>query len=163
MSDGEIRRHGPLLPNTIRCIICGSSNCGKTNALISLIESPHGVRFENLTQDEEVFETGDNPSLETSVRQAVDTSQGRQRLQGQLGPLGVYVNTLLIGNARNKVDLVYGVYFDENGTMLGNKKFDVDTDDTIQSALVTVNVVNGNRSLLSTSFACYCQLFVSYF
>ncbi|KYN28495.1 hypothetical protein ALC57_02087 [Trachymyrmex cornetzi] len=75
------------------------------------------------SQDEEVFETGDNPSLETSVRQA---------LNSQLGPLGqVYVNTLLIGNARNEIDLVYGVYFVENGTMLGNKKFDVNTDDTI--------------------------------
>jgi len=38
---------GPLLPNTICCIICRPS-CGKTNALISLIESPHGVRFENV-------------------------------------------------------------------------------------------------------------------
>ena len=44
---GEIRS-GPLLPNTIRCIICGPSNCGKTNALINLIESPHGVHFENV-------------------------------------------------------------------------------------------------------------------
>ena len=49
MSDetvGEIR--SPLLPNIIRCIICGPSNCGKTNALISLIESPYGIRFENV-------------------------------------------------------------------------------------------------------------------
>ncbi|KYN09375.1 hypothetical protein ALC57_18507 [Trachymyrmex cornetzi] len=84
------------------------------------------------SQDEEVFETGDNPSLETSVRQALNTPQGRQRLQSQLVPLGqVYVNILLIGNARNEIDLVYGVYFYENGTMLGNKKFNVDTDDTI--------------------------------
>lgn len=44
----EIRRHGPLLPNTIRCIVCGPSNCGKTNVLVSLIESPNGVRFENV-------------------------------------------------------------------------------------------------------------------
>jgi len=41
------------------------------------------------------------------------------------------VNTLLTDNKRNKIDLVYGVYFDENGTMLGNKKFDVDSDDAI--------------------------------
>ena len=41
------------------------------------------------------------------------------------------MNTLLTDNARNEIDLVYSVYFDENGTMLGNKKFDVDTDDTI--------------------------------
>ena len=51
MSDetvGEIPRHGLLLPNIIRCIICGPSNYDKTNALISLIESPHGIRFENV-------------------------------------------------------------------------------------------------------------------
>ena len=51
MSDetvGEIPRHGLLLPNIIRCIICGPSNYDKTNVLISLIESPHGIRFENV-------------------------------------------------------------------------------------------------------------------
>ena len=42
------QRHGRLLPNAIRCIICGPSNCGKTNVLISLLESPHGVRFANV-------------------------------------------------------------------------------------------------------------------
>ncbi|XP_070170812.1 coiled-coil domain-containing protein 39-like [Polyergus mexicanus] len=44
----ETRRHGRLLPSAIRCVICGPSSCGKTNALISLLESPHGVRFENV-------------------------------------------------------------------------------------------------------------------
>ena len=84
-------------------------------------------------RDEEIFKTDDDPSsLETSVRQVLNTPQGRQRLQSQLGPLGqIYVNTLLTGDSRNEIDLVYGVYFDENGTMLGNKKFYVDTDDTI--------------------------------
>ncbi|KAG5337198.1 GLUCL protein, partial [Acromyrmex charruanus] len=37
-----------MLPSTIRAIICGPSNCGKINVLISLIESPNGVRFENV-------------------------------------------------------------------------------------------------------------------
>lgn len=48
MSEKEIRKHGNMLPTTIRGIICGPSNCGKTNVLISLIESPHGVHFENV-------------------------------------------------------------------------------------------------------------------
>lgn len=47
-SQPKIKRHGPLLPNTIRCIICGPSNCGKTNVLISLLENPNGLRFENV-------------------------------------------------------------------------------------------------------------------
>lgn len=42
------RRHSEILPNTIRSIICGPSNCGKTNALLSLIESPNGLKFENI-------------------------------------------------------------------------------------------------------------------
>lgn len=42
------RKHSDLLPNSIRCIIAGPSNCGKTNLLISLIESKHGLRFENI-------------------------------------------------------------------------------------------------------------------
>lgn len=42
------KRHGPLLPNSLRCIIAGPSNCGKTNLLISLIESENGLNFENL-------------------------------------------------------------------------------------------------------------------
>lgn len=41
-------RHGRMLPNTIRGIICGPSNCGKTNVMLSLLESTHGVRFENV-------------------------------------------------------------------------------------------------------------------
>ena len=48
MSPKTRRRHGSMLPNTIRCLICGPSNCGKTNVLVSLLESPHGVRFENV-------------------------------------------------------------------------------------------------------------------
>ena len=44
----EKRKHGEMLPSTIRAIICGPSNCGKTNVLISLLESPNGVRFENV-------------------------------------------------------------------------------------------------------------------
>ncbi|KYN10388.1 hypothetical protein ALC57_17481 [Trachymyrmex cornetzi] len=44
----EKRKHGEMLPDTIRAIICGPSNCGKTNVLISLLESPNGVRFENV-------------------------------------------------------------------------------------------------------------------
>lgn len=42
------KRHGDLLPNTIRCIICGPSNCGKTNVIFNLLFSPMGLRFKNI-------------------------------------------------------------------------------------------------------------------
>lgn len=41
-------RHGELLPNSIRCIICGPSNCGKTNLLIGLLLHENGLRFQNV-------------------------------------------------------------------------------------------------------------------
>lgn len=47
-NSSELKRHSDLLPNNLRCIIAGPSGCGKTNVLISLIESEHGVQFENL-------------------------------------------------------------------------------------------------------------------
>lgn len=42
------KRHGELLPDSIRALIVGPSNCGKTNSLMSLILHPNGLRFENV-------------------------------------------------------------------------------------------------------------------
>ena len=42
------KRHGPLLPDSIRGVLCGPSNCGKTQALISLLLSKNGLRFQNV-------------------------------------------------------------------------------------------------------------------
>lgn len=41
-------KHGELFPNTVRCIICGPSNCGKTNAMFSLLTDDNGLRFCNV-------------------------------------------------------------------------------------------------------------------
>lgn len=46
--DGGKSKHGILLPDSIRCIICGPSNCGKTNVVFNLLFDKNGVRFENL-------------------------------------------------------------------------------------------------------------------
>lgn len=42
------KRHGALLPSSIRGIIVGPSSCGKTNVMISLLEHPNGLQFENV-------------------------------------------------------------------------------------------------------------------
>ena len=42
------KRHGSLLPDSIRAVFCGPSGCGKTNALMSLIIHPNGLKFENI-------------------------------------------------------------------------------------------------------------------
>lgn len=44
----RVKRHGELLPNSIRGLIVGPSNCGKTNALMSLLIQRNGLRFENV-------------------------------------------------------------------------------------------------------------------
>jgi len=36
------------LLNTIRTLIVGPSNCGKSNIILSLIESPNGLKLENV-------------------------------------------------------------------------------------------------------------------
>lgn len=46
--DANIRKHGVLLPNSIRCLIVGPSNCGKTNVMVTLLEHPNGLKFENV-------------------------------------------------------------------------------------------------------------------
>lgn len=48
-SDGDTKRkHGPLLPNTIRCIVCGPSNCGKTNVVFNMLFDANGLCFQNV-------------------------------------------------------------------------------------------------------------------
>lgn len=41
-------KHSVLLPNTIRCIVCGPSNCGKTNIMLSLLLHKNGLKFKNV-------------------------------------------------------------------------------------------------------------------
>lgn len=41
-------KHGSLLPNTLRCIVSGPSNCGKTNVVFYLLTDPNGLKFCNV-------------------------------------------------------------------------------------------------------------------
>ena len=41
-------KHGPLFPNTVRCIIAGPSNSGKTNVVFNLLFDSNGLVFKNL-------------------------------------------------------------------------------------------------------------------
>lgn len=44
----QSKKHGNLLPDSIRAVISGPSACGKTNSLLTLITHPNGLRFENI-------------------------------------------------------------------------------------------------------------------
>lgn len=42
------KKHGPLLPDSIRALFVGSSGCGKTNAMVTLLYDPNGLAFNNI-------------------------------------------------------------------------------------------------------------------
>lgn len=46
--DKKEKRHGDLLPNSIRAIISGPSGYGKTNIVLTLLVHLNGLRFENV-------------------------------------------------------------------------------------------------------------------
>lgn len=47
-NSGVKSKHGTLLPHTVRCIISGPSNVGKTNVAFNLVTHPNGLSFNNL-------------------------------------------------------------------------------------------------------------------
>lgn len=80
---------------------------------------------------EDIFEVTNEP-LVNSVRQQLQTSEGRKKLQMHYGPLGQkYMGAVLSGKKTVNVDNVYGVYFTNTGTMLGTKHINLHKNDDI--------------------------------
>lgn len=72
-----------------------------------LYKHPHALSVEH------VFETT-NQSLVTSVRQQLQTSEGRKLMETNYGSLGQkYLGAVLSGKKTINIDNVYGVYFTE--------------------------------------------------
>lgn len=46
--NSNYNRHGKLFPNTVRCIIIGSSACGKSNVAFNMLTQPNGLFFNSL-------------------------------------------------------------------------------------------------------------------
>ncbi|KYN18873.1 hypothetical protein ALC57_08803 [Trachymyrmex cornetzi] len=97
----------------------------KSETLIPIIRryiKPGSILLENVFEMTEV-------SLATKVQNQLQTSEGREALRANLGPLGQkYVEAVLRG-AQDKeigIDHVYGVYLHKDGLMFCNKRFDVD-------------------------------------
>lgn len=44
----KLHKHGPLLPACVRAIFVGSSACGKTQTLLSLLTNPNGLKFQTI-------------------------------------------------------------------------------------------------------------------
>ena len=91
------------------------------------------------------FEVTNEP-LVMSVRQQLQTSEWRKKLQVHYSPLEQkYMGAVLSAKKTVNVDNVYGVYFSGNGTVLGNKRIDLLRNDGI--------FIDGTRVLkVCTSF-----------
>ncbi|XP_071570613.1 uncharacterized protein [Temnothorax nylanderi] len=115
------------IPVTLKRSITVPSNLSE----ITKILQPRKSKRSKGPSNEDVFETTDD-SLVTSVRQQLQTSEGRETLRDHLGPFSQkYVGAVLSGDQESGIDTVYGVYFSNDGMMLGNKRFDVDNADNI--------------------------------
>ena len=42
------KKHSRLLPNNVRALVVGSSGCGKTNLVLSLLLDKNGLKFKNV-------------------------------------------------------------------------------------------------------------------
>lgn len=66
------RRHGTLLPSSVRCLICGPSNCGKTNVMVSLLLDANGLKYKNIYLYSKTPFQPKYKSLETILRKVKD-------------------------------------------------------------------------------------------
>lgn len=102
-----------------------------------------------------MFETPDlsTPSLGTSVRHTLGTQQVFDTLHSQLRQLGRrYIGTLLSDDRKSEIDHVYGVYFGDSGTMLGDKRLNVKSDDSI---IIDGIRYKGTSGLYELIFKCF--------
>ncbi|KAL6266172.1 hypothetical protein P5V15_003032 [Pogonomyrmex californicus] len=70
--------------------------------------------------------------LIATVNPATRNASEESISNAQWGPLGrKYMGALLSGDRQSEIDHVYGVYFDLDGSMLGDRRFDVTADDSV--------------------------------
>ncbi|KYN11453.1 hypothetical protein ALC57_16388 [Trachymyrmex cornetzi] len=92
-------------------------------ALNEMSEIPHppDLSYDHVPSVEEIFEVTDEP-LVTSIRHLLQTSEGQEKLQINYSPLGQkYMKAVLSDKKAVNIDVVYGVYFSVEGSMLGDK------------------------------------------
>lgn len=66
------RRHGVLLPNSMRALIIGPSACGKTNALVTLIIHPNGLKFSTVY----LYTKSHNQAKYTFLKELLESVEG---------------------------------------------------------------------------------------
>ena len=110
---------------------------------------------ENINDNDGIFQTPQVPPREAPVTRTPTMSEIRGTFVHKLGPLGQkYMDALLSGNIN--IDYVYGVYFADQSTgpattMLGDKVFILNTDDSIVIDGMTYMGTPGLYALIFTN------------
>ena len=90
--------------------------------------APPEARGRSFFEDEETYEH--TPIVSPMQLVLQQSPESREKLLNQYGKLGrKYVGNLL--KSDKNVDIVYGVYYDDQGMMLGDKRFDLKSNDDI--------------------------------
>ena len=67
-----------------------------------------------------------------SIRRLLQTSERQKKLHANYGPLGQkYLKAVLSSKKAVNIDVVYGVYFSDERTMLGDKRITLHKNDDI--------------------------------
>jgi len=89
------------------------------------------VIYDHASTVEEISEVVDEPLI-TSIQHMFQTSEGQEKLHVNYSPLGQkYLKTILSGKKSINIDIVYGIYFSDEGTILGDKRIILYKNDNI--------------------------------
>ncbi|KYN08268.1 hypothetical protein ALC62_00751 [Cyphomyrmex costatus] len=133
-----LERHFKPITEPLKQIVENTVESTKTvpstsNEMSEITESRE-LSYDHAPSVEEVFEIANEP-LVTSIRHMLQTSEGQEKLHANYGPLGQkYLKSVLSVKKAVNIDVVYGVYFSDEGTMatmLGDKHITLSKNDDI--------------------------------
>ncbi|KYN18431.1 hypothetical protein ALC57_09261 [Trachymyrmex cornetzi] len=131
--DIALGRHFKPIIDPLKQIVENTADSSKDPIMTETIFSGEDEELNPKGNDRvlKIFEVTDEP-LVTFIRHLLQTSEGQEKLQTNYGPLGQkYMKAVLSGKKAVNIDIVYGVYFSDEGTMLGDKRITLHKNDDI--------------------------------
>ncbi|KYN50189.1 hypothetical protein ALC62_03757, partial [Cyphomyrmex costatus] len=143
----------PIQASTpVKSALNRSKTVSSTLNEMSEITELRELSYDHAPSVEEVFEIANEP-LVTSIRHLLQTSEGQEKLYANYGPLGQkYLKAFLSGKKAVNIDVVYGVYFSDEGTMLGDKHITLSKNDDIIIDGKRCDGIPGLYKLIFTKF-----------
>ncbi|KYN27940.1 hypothetical protein ALC57_02651 [Trachymyrmex cornetzi] len=129
--DIALERHFKPIVDPLKQIVENTADSSKDPIMTETIFSREDEEPKPKRKRPKIFEVTDEPFV-TSIRHRLQTSEGQEKLQTNYGPLGQkYMKAVLSGKKSVNIDIVYGVYFNDEGMMLGDKRITLHKNDDI--------------------------------